>query len=288
MADLFLGAERIPYDSTAEVRKKLFDRLTKLFINCPRTPMPHGTYFGYLWGMFPQDLMIEEEEFWKILNKHRDWVVVPEDPTEPCMVLHLSECTPRKLPFGSEWFLFPADDQSSDVLAIDHEGFGPWYLDPDRPRTKLAPTELAMPVVRKLKSPGVLRGRTVDHSEFIKTKRRIRSRLREKVYIPAYRLATSGPAADNLWNYLPDVFDASIEPGSLARELFASAESVFAWTEAGKEAYLIDPREGHLIGEVPDAYYLEWPRQRWLLAVPEELLVEGPDESFVQASLVVW
>lgn len=273
-------AEEVHYEEWESLRRALRRTVARAVRGVPRTPLPHGKISGHLFDFFPDELQVDESQWWQRLAKKPAWFAIPEEP-ETAVFLVRPKRRVDELP-PTDLFFF-SSDESSEILATDHERFGPWIIETDKP----------VKAIRRLEPRGFLGAGLLPREEISRTelaeavtwtKRRLR---KKRVYIPRYRLRTTGVAADNLWNYLPEAFDASIDPGSFAREAFRRSGSVLAWSEATGEFGVLHPHDDDRVQRVPDCYYLDWPRRRWLLAVPR-LFVENPQDSWVAPSFIVF
>lgn len=262
-----------------EVRKNLYRILKKRTKHGPKLPLPHGKINDYFWNYLPDSLLISPEEFFRTLLTCPEWWIISESPRQSVFKLDVQSSHLAELP-QEDVFLVPAEF-AGPILVLDHEGMGPWLIgDGDRPTILRSPAPSS-------KSSIFVDGVCLDEAKVQALRKLVLKRIRNKdIYIPTSFSRNLRVRGDNLWNYLPEVFDTELAVGSLPIELIESAEQVMTWTDNDRDFRLFSDVTREQLLQFGDAYYLEWPLARWLLAVPHSFITMG-SESWVLPSFVV-
>lgn len=237
---------------------------------------------GSLWTLFPYEFRAPSVDAWiERLRSGKKWIAVPDSPLEPVGILDGSLLLDANLPNIDLYLL--ATDGSDDVLGLDHEGEGPWWIPGDTPRQRAKRGGKIM--VPRLEPA---EGERLKGGEVRKVQEWVRKTLRDRTYFPKYSLAASGAAADSAWNYL-QAYKADTGPESIARELLERAESLLVWSERWPGEIWRTPGGAIDWSRWPnlDTNVLEWPKRRWLISMPAEFLLKG-EESWPKPCLIVF
>jgi hypothetical protein len=277
-----LKMEPVAYGTEWAHRAELHRRLRGVFPESPLKPMPHGSSVGSLWTLFPYEFRATSVDVWiERLRKGNKWIAVPDSPLEPVSIVEESVVLGPNLPNVDLYLL--ATDGSDDVLALDHEGEGPWWSPGDTPRQPSQRRKRN--TVPTLASPHAER---LNGGEVRKVQAWVRKTLDDRTYFPRYLLAASGAAADSTWNYL-QAYKADIGPDSISLELLERAELLLIWSDRKPSEMWRTPGGAVDWSNWPkvDTNILEWPKRRWLMSVPGEFLLTG-EESWAKPCLVVF
>lgn len=248
--------------SNPERIRRLTYLLRKIMPGFPVRPLPHGkvrrSFFNYL----PPECS-KRDEWLTQLAAHDEWNIVGPNYYDGQLRLLDSKSVKDSLP-STDILLF--NEKSTKILALDHEGMGCWVLGPTPIKWKRlngsSPPNPCLP-----KDVSVL-----DPHEALKCYRRIRLALKKKLsYIPSYRLARSGPSQDWLWNYIPEDYDTTLDERGLAAECFRQSSNVLIWSDNINGLYWINDPSSYNLYSCHNAYYVDWPGRRWLIAVPAEV-----------------
>lgn len=269
-------------------RKVLHRLLSDRVSGFPVRPLPHGKVVAHLWDFLPEDCRCDPrciDDWWGLLRDN-DWFVVPESPKERTLFLGVGSVAEGATIPPIDVYFVPVD-HTKDILAVDHEGVGPWRVPGSWQGHRSERIEwerrFRVPLVKASSAPSI-----VSEVPSSPQWRYLRSRLRRKgIYIPNYRLTSSGPFADHLWNYIPTLFDSEIAEGSFAFELMLECPAVMMLREDKGNAVIVDSPKTPSELLIPNSYWMEYPGRRWLLTVPEEF-VQAPNDSSVEPSFIVF
>ncbi len=265
------------------IRSNLYQILRRRTIGGPALPLPHGRINDYFWNYIPDTVRVSDDALHRTLQSFENWWIVSENPRQATYQL---EGAPKTIALLREdFFIVPVAEggriaQDGPVLLLSHEGEGPWILEHGQPKVEMRPPRKEASVIPDWEVP------EADVAVFARAKRLILQGMKEKgIYIPSGFRRTLRFPGDHLWNYLPDVFETTLKTGSLAIELLERADQVVTWTDATSAAWVLAKPSRKSVLSVPNAYYLEWPHARWLIAVPADFVKKGSD-SWVMPSLV--
>lgn len=277
---------RLPQEAAILQRKRLHRVLRKVFPSFPRTPMPHGRLMCYLWELFPEECLLRGGATgWKrAVRQHMRWYVLPEDPEWPAYLLESSLC--GQLPVGDFYYLPEFED--SMVLCCDHEGIGPWQI-PSSRRLPLRETQSRHSTITVQDAEKALAKAVGSNGRYgTLSTSWIKKALRKGgVRIPTYPLPTEGYGRDWIWNYLPWQLEVGCGRGSFLEALITRTPEVEAIVDGSSYAYLWSAPTLRQILTVPDAYFVESPLRRWLVAVPSPFVQHGANHSPVSVSFVI-
>lgn len=276
-----IPAERLLLSEEEHVRALLNERLVKAMKGCPKNPLAHGKCVAGLWNYFPQEFEISEDEWLTLFLAYEGWYLLRNIPNDGAYITGEAKATEVLMP-NDDYFLFNLD-QRAPILATSHEiGFGPWAIGAEAKATRIDWGPIVRP--SRIEMPGQI----VDKKEARKVLTWLTKRLRRKrgVNVPSFKLVPYGPAEDYMWNYIDFHYDVTVDETSFAHQTFMAAHSLFAWNATSSDAWIVDQDRSKALRTVPDAYYLDWPEKRWLLAMPGEY-VKNNGDSWMDPSFVI-
>ncbi len=282
-------------ESAWEARMQMHAVLRSSMPFLPKLPMAHGRGNDYIWNYFPDQLSDQffTEDMILELATYERLVVVHERVQDGVYLLSGRHAAELARP-GYDRYIMPYPEMDW-VWVVDHEGFGPWRIAPGK-RIRLTKEERAnRNKWYRCNEPEVL---TADqaraylarispvHTELPlaklgRVKREVRQELRGRIdYLPEYRLPQESLYWDYFWNYIPAAHDFCWGGDCGQWALAGSDEVLLHFEKRGLPGFILKTADLSLEDLVPEhLYLLDWPKKRWLMALPKEVIERGEESS---------
>lgn len=276
--------ETLDSQETVRLRVEISRRIKKLYPWAPLGQIRHGHIWGYLGDYIPKRVWLDgcsTEEFSMAAKKLDDLTIVFENSRVPAF--HVDPLTIPNSILISDLIAF-GNSSLENIYVMNHEQEGVAAVNEVKAATqsevrfysKIYKVERYEPR-NTSDAESFLKDHNIEYSVLCRQntnnlRRFIRRKLSEKLtYFPS-RALSQRTHLDWLWNYLPLELSAGDDKKKAAEYFLATSNNILLLFEDRRiPAFMVDARAAIRLAPIlNDAYIIDWPEKRWMLALTSD------------------